>query len=264
MVVTGLGLLLGSRADGTVVRHEAERAEVEGRFVVGEVSPLADHVESSGGALDDGEVIVRRSVASKGRSRAFVGGAGVPATVLSTLAPLLVTVHGQSDQQGLLSPPTQRHLLDAFAAVDDDLSAYQECFQAVAEDQQQLQEITAQRQERLREADLLRFGVDEIGRVAPTVGEDHDLLQEELRLAHAEELRGSANQARTLIDDDSDTAVVALLARIRHGLDAVREHDEVLAGLADRAAELGYLAAELASDLSAYVESVAADPQRWL
>lgn len=261
MVVTGLGLLLGERADPSTVRQGADRADVEGRFAVSDEA-IREVVESAGGELDDGQIILRRSIASQGRSRAYAGGAGVPATVLSSLAPSLVVVHGQAEQQELLSTSRQRRLLDAFADNRGLLADYHRAYTELQEVEERLALLIAQRQERLREADLLRFGVAEVEGVSPTIGEDAALRQEEERLAFAEELRNGAGQARVVLDDDSDSSVIAMLAQVRQSLDSVRDHDERVAALADRAAELGYLAAELSSDLSGYIESVASEPQR--
>lgn len=261
MVVTGLGLLLGERADPGTVRQGADRADVEGRFAVSDEA-VRVAVESAGGELDDGQVILRRSIPSQGRSRAYAGGAGVPATVLSSLAPALVVVHGQAEQQELLTTSRQRHLLDAFADNGSLLVDYHRAYAELQEAEERLTLLTSQRQERLREADLLRFGVAEVEEVSPTIGEDAALRQEEERLAFAEELRNGAGQARMVLDDDSDSSVMAMLARVRQHLDSVRDHDELVSALADRATELGYLAGELSSDLSSYIESVASEPQR--
>src|SRR5207344_1092548 len=103
MVVTGLGLLFGGRADPARVRPGADRATVEGRLRIDPGGPVAQHVLEAGGELDDdgGTLIVSRSVSAEGRSRAFAGGRSVPVSLLTYLADDLVAVHGQADQQQL-------------------------------------------------------------------------------------------------------------------------------------------------------------------
>ena len=115
MIVAGLGLLLGARADASLVRNGQDRALVQGRWEVGEIMVKA--VEALGGDLDDGvELATLRQVSSQGRSRATVGGAQVPVSTLAGLLAELATIHGQSEQVRLSSPERQRELLDAFAA----------------------------------------------------------------------------------------------------------------------------------------------------
>ncbi len=117
MVVSGLGLLFGGRADPSRVRPGADRAVVEGRLRVEPGSAVARQVNDSGGDLDDdgSALILVRSVSSEGRSRATAGGRSVPVSLLTYLADDLVAVHGQADQQQLLRPGRQRQALDRFS-----------------------------------------------------------------------------------------------------------------------------------------------------
>lgn len=108
MVVTSLGLLLGGRADPALVRVGAKAAVVEGRITVSEGDAAALRAEEAGAELDDGALLISRTVSAEGRSRAHLGGRSVPVGVLTELADELVAVHGQTDQQGLLKPARQR------------------------------------------------------------------------------------------------------------------------------------------------------------
>ena len=106
MVVSGLGLLFGGRADPARVRPGAERASVDGRLLVDPDGNVARQVNEAGGDLDDegGTLVLSRSVSAEGRSRAYAGGRSVPVSLLTYLADELVAVHGQADQQQLLRP----------------------------------------------------------------------------------------------------------------------------------------------------------------
>ena len=117
MVVSGLGLLFGGRADPARVRPGADRAVVEGRLRVEPGGDVARQVNDSGGDLDDdgSTLILVRSVSAEGRSRATAGGRSVPVSLLTYLADDLVAVHGQADQQQLLRPGRQRQALDQFS-----------------------------------------------------------------------------------------------------------------------------------------------------
>ena len=267
LVLTGLGLLLGGRADPGVVRPGSARAEVEGRWA-GVAAGVVDRVLDAGGDLDDGALVVARTVAGEGRSRAFVGGRSVPASVLAEMADDLVAVHGQSDQQRLLAPSRQRAALDRFAgdAVLAPRSAYREAYDRLREVERELDDITVHGRERAQEADLLRHGLDEIAAVQPQPGEGEALAAESSRLGHAEALREAAESAHAALRSDADTAAdidaLALLASARRALEQQREHDAVLGGLADRLADAAAAVADVAADLASYPGSIDADPLR--
>ncbi|MEV5708660.1 DNA repair protein RecN [Actinoallomurus sp. NPDC052274] len=267
MVVTSLGLLFGGRADPQRVRPGADRATVEGRIVLDEDGRVAARVEEAGGELDDGALILTRSVSAEGRSRAHVGGRQAPVSVLINLADDLVAVHGQSDQQRLLQPGRQRAALDRFAGDDlaKPLRAYTAAYRRHREVSALMEELTTRARERAQEADLLRFGLEEIEKADPKPGEDELLAAEEERLAHADALRTAATTAHEALQGDP-TAVtgvvdaIGLLSSARQALEAVRAHDEALAGQADRLSEAVYVVSDVAAELAGYAESIEADP----
>jgi DNA repair protein RecN (Recombination protein N) len=267
MVVTALGLLLGARADSGAVRQGSPRARVQGRLRVDPVSPVAMRAVEAGSDLDDDALILARTVTPEGRSRASAGGAAVPATVLSELAADLVVVHGQSDQQVLLSPARQRDYLDAFGGPDvlRARDSYRETFDRLTAVTSELDAIVGRARERAQEADLLRFGIGEITALEPRPGEDVELVAEESRLAHVDGLRRAADDARYALSGDEalETAnALSLVAGARKSLDAERDHDPALAAIAESLAAASYALADAAADLSSYAESLETDPIR--
>src|SRR5215218_2801289 len=267
MVVTGLGLLLGSRADAGAVRTGSSGALVEGRVVVDPDGAVAQAAREAGAELDEDVLLVARSVSGGGRSRAHVGGRAVPVGVLATLASELVTVHGQSDQLRLLQPARQREALDRFAGHDDLLAEVQARHGELREVERLLLEVVTRRRERAQEADLLRHGLEEIEAVDPQPGEDAALREEDLRLGSADALRAAAELAHAALRaDDADamggTDAVLLVDGARRALDTVRDHDPALAALDDRLVEVGYLLADVAADLASYAAGVESDPAR--
>jgi len=265
MVVTALGLLLGGRADSGAVRVGARQARVEGVVRTDRIDGLAVAVEEAGGEVEDDVVVLARNVSAEGRSRAYVGGAGVPVATLADVAEPLVAVHGQSDQHRLLKATTQRAALDVFAgtAVAGPLERYGELYERLVATERELVEVVATARERAREADLLRFGVDEIEAVAPHPGEDLELATEEARLGHADTLRTAAEQAREALSSEQDTAdALGAVSAARGQLDSVREHDPEAGELADRVAEVTYLLSDLAADVASYASGIETDPTR--
>ena len=272
MVVSGLGLLFGGRADPARVRPGAERASVDGRLRVDPDGMVAKQVMEAGGDLDDegGALIISRSVSAEGRSRAYAGGRSVPVSLLTYLADDLVSVHGQADQQQLLRPARQRAALDLFAGPEHAavLAAYQRAYQRLREITEQLAELTSRARERAIQAADLRRGLDEIARAEPVAGEDIELLAEEERLSHADALQAAATTAHEVLQSDPTSGqyeaadAVTLLGGARQALEAVASHDPALAALAGRLSEAAYLISDVAAELASYAQAVDADPGR--
>ncbi len=267
MVVTGLALLFGGRAEVSRLRPGVDSASVEGRLLVADSSPAAQVVTEAGGDLDtDGSLVLRRVVSATGRSRAVAGGASVPASVLARLAESLVAVHGQSDQQRLAQPAEQRLTLDRFAGIElaGCRAAFAEWRAAVAE----LQRRTGAARELAREAELLEHGLAEIARVAPQPGEDAELAGLASRLEHADALRVAARTAHdALLGDPDDPAgdvpdVQRLIATAGRALGQVAGTDAALDQLTARLADLAAAATDIGGELAGYQAQLEADPAR--
>ncbi|WP_309066852.1 DNA repair protein RecN [Microbacterium sp.] len=258
MVVTGLGLLLGARADSGAVRAGAAQASVDGVWLVPPQGRVAEIVADAGGELepagDAAELYLSRTLTAEGRSRASVGGRAAPAGVLASLAEELVVVHGQSEQLRLRSAAAQRDALDRFGgpAIGDARERYAELFHRWRELDAQIADLTGNRDRRSAEAAQLREELAEIEQLDPQPGEDVALNERAEKLANAEELRLAASVARNALSSEEDEPDVAtLLAEARRSLE--RAGDPQLAEIGEAAAELGYRAADLALQLSGFL-----------
>lgn len=271
MVVTGLHLLFGGRADVGRVRAAAGRALVEGRIRLPEDSPAAGRIAEAGvDADEDGALIVWRTVSAEGRSRAHLGGRAVPVGLLAELADGLVAVHGQSDQLRLLRTAEQRAALDRYAGdkVADLVRRHRAGYARWQELLAELADRHARARDLAREADLLRHGIAEIDAVAPEPGEDIRLDAEAARLANADALRLAARTAHDAVaggpaetsTDEADAGT--LLAVARRALAQESDRDAGLAALQTRLEEVAYLLTDLGSDLASYLEDLDADPAR--
>jgi DNA repair protein RecN (Recombination protein N) len=270
MVVTGLGLLFGGRADPARVRTDAQRASVEGRLRTDPRGKVAQQVEEAGGDLDeDGTLVLTRTVSGEGRSRAFAGGRAVPVSLLTYLADDLVAVHGQSDQQQLLKPGRQRESLDKYAGgvLAEVLADYQRAYGRHRAVRDELTRLTTEARARAAEAEELRAGLTDIEKLNPVAGEEAALRAEEDRLSNADELNAAATTAHEALLGDPTAGTdgadaVTLLGHARRALDAVRRHDTEIDGVAERLSEAAYLISEVAGELASYIQSIDADPAR--
>lgn len=265
MVVTALGLLLGGRADAGAVRRGAANARVEGVVNAESLPDFLTAVAEQGGEAEDDRVVLARNISAEGRSRAWVGGAGVPASRLAAVTEPLVAVHGQSDQHRLLKASAQREALDRFAGLElaEVAVRHRETWTRLAAVEKTLHEVVTSARERALEADQLRYALEEIERVAPQPGEDVELAAEESRLGFADTLRLAAETAReALSSDEENPDALGTASAARAALEGVREHDPEAAALADRLAEMTYLLSDLAADVASYASRLETDPVR--
>lgn len=270
MVISGLGLLLGARADAGLVRAGARSAAVEGVVDLPAGHPAAVRAAEAGADTDEGLVLLR-TLSAEGRSRAHVGGRTAPVGVLSEIGEHLVAVHGQADQWRLRQADQHRALLDQYAGepVASALARYQELYDEHDRVRRELAELTEAARDRAREVEILQVGLEQIEALDPRPGEDADLRVEDERLTHAEGLRAGAETAHGLLAGAEEEYaaepapnVIGAIADARSALGGLLEHDPALRELDRRLADLGYLAADLGADLSGYVSDIELDPAR--
>ena len=276
MVVTALGLLLGGRADTSVVRSGANAAVVEGQWLVNDTSPVADRVREAGGDLDElpgndhrAGLLLSRSVSTEGRSRAVVGGRAAPVGVLAELGQQLVVVHGQSDQVRLRSATAQREALDRFAGGDlaTVLGNYQHTFRRWQANQSELDGLLAERDRRALEASELRIAMSEIEAAAPQPDEDIELAERANRLTNLEDLRLAASHAQELVSSQGTEEVpdvLSLLDTARRQLERASTHDVTLAPIAEALAAAEFAVTDISAQLSSYLSALETDDGREL
>ena len=238
MIVEAISLLVGARADATVVRTGCEEARVEGRFIIG-----------------DEEMILARVVPKDGRSRAYVNGRLATVGQLEELGASLVDMHGQHDHQGLLSVQAQRDALDEFAGVDlSDLRAARE---RLTELDAVLATLGGDERARAREIDLLRFQVREIEEAGLTSdAEDDELSAEEDLLADISGNREAIFLSTALLADDD--GVSDLVGRAVAALG----HRDSLASFAERLRAVQMEIQDVATQLRDTAESIDENPER--
>ncbi|MEY3908678.1 MAG: repair protein RecN [Actinomycetota bacterium] len=264
MVLTALGLLLGERADSSSIRTGQEQAFVEGRWLLKDSENLGKRLDEAGASLEDGELIMNRSVSNEGRSRASVSGRATPVSVLFDIGEQLVVVHGQADQIRLKSATAQRQALDQFSGSDLStvLASYQSHYRAWKSSKAQLEAITSALETRLTEAEQLRIAVAELEAAQPQLGEDVVLSEKAERLTHLEELRQAATTAHEAIsseDFQDGQDALTLLGQARRALEQVGNHDSELQRISETIREVGFQLNDIAAEISGYVDGLEGD-----
>ncbi|WP_062296170.1 DNA repair protein RecN [Demequina maris] len=263
MVLTGLGLITGSRSVPATVRTGADAALAEAVVDVAPGSWPAERLEEAGATVDDdGTVIVARTVGATTRSRTVVGGRTVPQAVLAEVAEHWVTVHGQSDQARLRSTAEQRAILDGFAGHDALLAAYAAAWEAWREARTRLEEMESGAEAARLEAARMRDDLDAIDAVAPEPGEDAALAAQLEVLQHSEAVRAGVAGAREAIDGEAEITLVVAADAARRALGDAARHDPALEELERRLADVAYSAADIAHELASYLDRMDADPAR--
>ncbi|MEZ2121412.1 DNA repair protein RecN [Corynebacterium sp. CCM 9203] len=276
MVVSGLRLLCGGRADASRVRTGASQAVVEGRFLVDQLPPdtartIVELVDAAGGSADEnGEFIASRTVNATGRSRAHLGGRSVPAATLADFTAELLTIHGQNDQLRLLAPERQLAALDRFSPqIGPLLATYREAWNVWREKARDLKERTTRRRELAQEVDRLQFAIGEIDDVDPVPGEDNDLKDQIRRLQDVDGLREQATAAVVAVDGPealngfdgaSDASGASDLLGAAQSVLAGSD-DPVLLAVAVRLGEMTAQLGEISAELGVFLSNLPADSE---
>jgi DNA repair protein RecN (Recombination protein N) len=267
MVLTALGLLLGDKADASLVRDDATQLEVEA--VVTDVpEAVRMRVEDAGGSVDDGHLVLARTV-TKQRSRAFAGGRSVPAGLLSEVGEELVAVHGQDDQAHLRRTSRQREVVDRFAGGKhlELLRGHRVTWDELRRARAELAELSSGSAARAERRTWLERGLADVDQLHLVPGEDEALRVRIERTQNVDALMNAAVAARSALSGDADSGdsstlsgAVELVSRARKALEAHLADDAALADLAQRAASLAAELDALAADVGGFLEALEADP----
>lgn len=259
--VEALGLLLGSRASADVVRTGARAAVVQGVFDVEGNRSLVDRLVEAGIDVSEGDLILRREITDRGRSRAFANDVVVTTALLRDLRPFLVDIHGQGDQQTLLDPGSHVDLVDDFAEAGDLRHAVTERHRAWSAAMAEAQMLHRTEAERLQRADVLAFQIDELDRAAVTAGEDEALARERTLLANAERISEAAGEAYALLYDDA-ASIVSGLGQVERRIEQLGRLDDRFGPYAEQLRTAKYTLDDLAQYLRDYLQDIDFRPDR--
>lgn len=258
MVLTALGLVLGSKSDSDLVRAGQERAIVTGKFAV--PKDLATQIIDAGGEIEEESVVISRTVSTAGKSRVLVGGVVSSAAAVSSFASSLVEIHAQSSSSKLTKPGVARELLDRFAGID--LTAYQQTFDQYQQMLRRINELREQLSQADRQIAELSELADEFAKLNPKSGELVEIENEIAKLGSVEVLNQAVSAALNLFENE-DLSAVNMLQQIRKSLDQVNGKDKQLDAITERYTESLLNLQDISSDLSSYLSQLEADPNRF-
>ena len=266
IIMDALDVLMGSRADVSVIRSEAELARVEGTFKLsGAERPAALEILKREELLDDPDfVTMMREVRREGRSVARINGRVVGLPLLKELGELLVDIHGQSEHLSLLNVRAHLGLLDRYAGIESNLAVYHKSYQHLLGLRRELHDLRAAQQDAERRTEMLTFQADEIEAARLQRAEDTELKQERDRLANAEALATLAQEALTVLDDGTSESPAAtdLIGQAVQSLGKLAQIDTAQHGLVEQSSTMEETLAELARSLRNYLEAIEYNPKR--
>jgi len=268
IIFDAVEVLLGGRADITVIRSGADIALIEGNFNIASSEHQAVHAILKSEDLlnedDPNSLFLSRELRSNGRSTARINGRIATVSLLRQLGEYLVDLHGQSEHLSLLRTREHLGLLDRYANCEDLLDAYQENYQQLQTTRRRLYELRQAEQDATRRADLLRYQIDEIQAAHLKPDEEDNLRVERDRLANAEELASLANEALQALDEGPQgvSATTDLLGQAIHALSKIQRLDSSQAVLHEQAQLLFENLNDLGHKLRTYLENIEFDPQR--
>jgi DNA repair protein RecN (Recombination protein N) len=266
IIMDALEMLLGGRAETSVLRAEAERASVEGVFKLkdGNKAEVLEVLKREDLLDDENYVTLAREVRREGRSTARINGRTVNVALLREIGAYLVDIHGQTEHLSLLDVRAHLGLLDRFAGVEDLLAGYRQTYSSLQAVRRELETLRRTQADSERRIEMLSFQAEEIESARLKPGEDEELRQERDRLANAESLAASAQEALGLIDEGSPEtpAISDQFGQVAAALSSLARIDSTQAELAARADGLLENLSELARDLRDYLETIEYNPKR--
>jgi DNA repair protein RecN (Recombination protein N) len=264
MVLTALSLVLGGKSDTDLIRRGGERLSVSGRFSLpNKKSPrLLELLESHDPELEEGSLLMSRSVQRDGKSRAQLGGVAATVGTLSAFGSELIEIHGQHGALTLGKESRQRELLDSFGGIEISnlLEKYRNALSNLRTAIERVAELRTALRDRDREIETLRELVNEFARVKPKVGELAELSSVISRLESVEDLRAAASGARESLESEDGGASVAVGAA-RRFLASGKKADPALHQLAERIDDIQIELNEVSRELGSYLSGLEADPR---
>jgi len=261
MILTALNLVLGGKSDSSLVRHGADRLMATAHFSLPKSEQSS--FEEIGAEVEDGSVIISRTVGADGKSKALCGGNAVPAGTLAELTSSLIEIHGQSANSQIVKTARQRELLDRFGGADiaKPLNGYQEIFHNYGALKERLSALKASASKRDGEIAELQEFVAAWNKLKASRGECAATADEINRLSSVEDLRIASSGALANLDGEESGALTSLHSA-RRFLEAAKGKDSKLEEIADRIAESLFILDDASTDLASYATSLEADPDR--
>ncbi|RYJ63735.1 DNA repair protein RecN [Pseudomonas songnenensis] len=261
IMLDALGLTLGDRADSSVVRTGADKADILASFDLDDI-PDARAWLAERDMDNDGPCILRRVITAEGRSRGYINGTPCPQGDLKALGELLIDIHGQHEHQSLLKTDTHRRLLDEFSGSQELARQVQLAAQRWRQTRQTLERLSNSGDEQRARHQLLSYQLEELENLALGESELEQLEQEHKNLANAEQLLGACRQVMELCSESDAGNVLSALTSSLQRLTGFQNQPQALSEAVNLLASAQIQVEEAIGELNRFVDHFDADPER--
>ena len=265
IILGALGLLMGQRADTGSIMPGASKCTVEGVFDI-EGYGMQALFEENELDYEPSECILRREVASNGKSRAFVNDSPVSVVILRQIALRLLDIHSQHSNLLLENPAFQLGIVDTIAGHQDLLGQYKECYARIVEAKRQLKELEENLAKRQSDEDYLRFQLEQLDEFKPQAGEDEELKELQSALSHAEDIKIVLSSIDALLNgNDNDESALGAINALRRTSQAMQQIARVyptIESYQERVESALIELRDIADDINGLAEEVEYNPAR--
>ena len=265
ILLDALSLVLGERADSSQIREGSNRAEISALFRIDAelIQSFGQWLDAQGFPLEDNgqSLLLKRTIESNGRSRAFINGSVATLTQLREAGDQLVDIHGQHAHQLLLKGGAQRELLDRHAGLLPLATEVAQAFKTLNDSRRRLEQAENAGQDVERERERLQWQLEELTELAPQEGEWINIQSEHARLANGAKLIGGCQEAIDILSD-ADNSLASSLSKVCGNISALAEHDQALSGISESLESAQIQLDEAIHGLNRYLQKIDLDPAR--
>jgi len=260
MVVTALSLLMGGRADVSAIRHGSDKASLSARLVPNENA--VELTQELGGDIEEGELIITRTLSRDGKNRAVLGGAPTTLNALSDLGEELIALHAQSSTFRLLKGSRQREIIDLFGGseLSKELAKYQKLFKEYRSVIAEIEKILSLNQARESEIKRINEFLQHYNKVKPVFNEVKNLRERADQLENVDSFTSGLQEANLFLGEDESSALVQI-SKAKRSIEGIPANSKEIEDLKIEISQLQILVNELTRSISSQLDSLESNPQ---
>ena len=259
IIIDSINMILGERSNRDYVRYNSDKARVQAVFDVNEkIEKLCSEQDIE---IEDETLILTRDITADGKSTARINGVVVPLSVMREIAGLLVNIHGQHDNQALLSPGEHINFLDNFANNYEELSKYQEVYDRLRSVKRKIEELSTGEREKTERIDLLRFQTEEIKKAELVCGEEEELLRLRDEILNSEKISTGTKEAYTILYGADTGSAYDLVSSAISALDDITCYSSAIENVYSVLQEAKYSIEDSAREIRDYGDTVEFDKE---
>ena len=259
IVIDSINLLLGAKAERELIRSGASSAMVSGLF-----GNLSEYIQSKllelGVSVDEeGSVLVQRTISADGKSKINLNGRSISLSLLKSITPLLVNIHGQSDTASLMEAKNHLELLDTYANASEMKKEYVEAFNKLSEVRKKISEVTRSAQEGERMREILKYQINDIDAVSPKAGEEEELFEKKIKIKNREKITKNSEFAYKALKGSEKGSISFLLDRSATALAQISDYLPEFSDYSEKLREMLYQVEDIAEEVFSAVDDMGED-----